>query len=71
MKRIVLGEHVDTAAYDFFESLFSAFKPVLITATFMIIGMIVYSYSTGGIFSMESLVGIPEYNLENIAYAIQ
>lgn len=56
---------------DFFESLMTAFRPVAFATSMAIVGLLIYNFSTGDISSLETILGVPEFKIENIAYAIQ
>ena len=47
------------------------FRPVAIAATLTIVGLLILGLSTTGNLSLEGLLGIPEYSLENIVYAME
>ena len=47
------------------------FRPVVIAAALTIVGLLILGLSTSGNLSLESLLGIPEYSLENIVYAME
>ncbi|MBC8401004.1 MAG: hypothetical protein H8E14_05905 [Candidatus Marinimicrobia bacterium] len=48
-----------------------AFRPVAIAATLTIVGLLILGLSTASNLSLEGLLGIPEYSLENIVYAME
>jgi len=54
---------------DIFSSLMTAFRPLAAIAAVAIMALAVYNISSGG-FSIDGLLGIPQYNLDNIASAI-
>ena len=47
------------------------FRPVAIAAALTIVGLLILGLSTSGNLSLEGLLGIPEYSLENIVYAME
>lgn len=51
--------------------LVAVFKPVGIAAGLAVIGLLIFQFSVGNILSIESLLGIPEYTVENFTYAVQ
>jgi hypothetical protein len=56
---------------DFFDALMTAFRPVAIATSMAIVGLLIYNFSTGDLSSLETILGVPEFKIENIAYAIQ
>ena len=56
---------------DFFDALMTAFRPVAIATSMAIVGLLIYNFSTGNLSSLEPILGVPEFKIENIAYAIQ
>ncbi|MBC8402170.1 MAG: hypothetical protein H8E14_11840 [Candidatus Marinimicrobia bacterium] len=47
------------------------FRPVAIAAALTIVGLLILGLSTSGNLSLEGLLGLPEYSLENIVYAME
>jgi len=47
------------------------FRPVAIAAALTIVGLLILGLSISGNLSLEGLLGIPEYSLENIVYAME
>jgi len=68
MRRIAKLQEIKHES-DLFQSLMVVFRPVAISASFIIAVILIYNISTGNFTSLESILGIPEYNLENITYA--
>lgn len=51
--------------------LFTVFKPVGISAGLTVIGLLIYQFSIGNVLTIDSLLNIPEYTVENFVYAVQ
>ena len=60
----------DTAEFTLIEQLFLTFKPLSLVVSLLILITAGYYFATIG-FSWEALLGIPEYTIENMAYAMQ
>jgi|TARA_B110000263_G_scaffold238362_1_gene239502 hypothetical protein len=54
-----------------YNELFSVFKPVAFASSIAIIGLVYYQVYMGDILTINSLIGIPEYTIENILALIQ
>ncbi|MFH1853610.1 MAG: hypothetical protein ABIA75_14840 [Candidatus Neomarinimicrobiota bacterium] len=56
---------------DMFTALTTFFKPLGIAATLVLIGLLVYNVSNAGYLSIDTIIGLPEVTIDNIALAIQ
>ena len=54
-----------------FGDLLKIFKPILITASTTIVVMVAFSVWTSGEFSVESVLGIPGFTIDNITSSIK
>ena len=54
-----------------FGDLLKIFRPILMTASTTIVIIVAFSVWTSGSFSIESVLGIPGFTIDNITYSIK
>ena len=53
------------------DSIYTVFRPLSLATSLVVFLILAYHLAFSGTLSLETLLGIPEYTIENIVYAVQ
>jgi len=71
MQRIQVTAETRFNLINSFGDLLKIFRPILMTASTTIVIIVAFSVWTSGSFSIESVLGIPGFTIDNITYSIK
>jgi len=71
MQRIQVTAETRFNLINSFGDLMKIFRPILMTASTTIVIIVAFSVWTSGSFSIESVLGIPGFTIDNITYSIK
>ncbi len=71
MARLAQAAPLEAAGDDLLAALKTFFRPLAFTASLVFLTLLAYNIGSAGSLSLESLIGLPEVTVDNIAMAIQ